>query len=101
MNSRRNWLVSLRPRSNTLFISQGRAVLATARNGFIPPSSHYGLFVNETRMLSSYSYRIDGIEPFPIALSNVEQHSWLGYYILLPPDFPTSPPDQGSGEVPQ
>jgi glycogen debranching enzyme len=101
MNSRRNWLVRLRPRADTLLTSQGRTVLATATTGFIPARSYYGLFSNETRLLSSYACLIDGQEPLPIALSNVEQHSWLGYYIVLPPGFRSARPDQGSGEVPQ
>jgi glycogen debranching enzyme len=44
-----------------------------------------GLFSHQTRLLSCYRYSIDGKTPQPIALSNVEQHSWLGYYGLIPP----------------
>jgi glycogen debranching enzyme len=101
MNFRRNWLVRLRPRSDALLTSQGRTVFVTDRNGFIPAQSRFGLFVNETRLLSSYSYRIDDREPRAVALSNVEQHSWLGYYILLPPGFEAGPEDRGSGRVPE
>jgi len=35
----------------------------------------------------------------PVALSNVEQHSGLGYYIALPPGVETGEPDQGSGQM--
>ena len=60
-----------------------------------------GLFVHETRLLSRYRYLIDGISPQPVALSNVAQHTWLGYYIQLPPGLGPSEPDQGSGQVPE
>src|SRR5205823_2780218 len=64
-------------------------VLATASDGFIPASSQYGLFVEETRLLSSCRYEINGQVPVPVALSNIEQDSWLGYYIILPPGHAT------------
>ena len=97
--SLRNWLVRLRPRWETNYVGQGRTVLATAQNGFVSPLPGQGLFVNETRVLSEYEYRIDGQLPHAIALCNVEQHTWLGYYILLPPGFDAGPPDEGSGQV--
>jgi hypothetical protein len=37
--------------------------------------------------------------PLAVASSNVEQHTWLGYYITVPPGFPSAPEDQGSGQV--
>src|SRR5688572_14877613 len=76
-----NALVRLRPRMDTLYISQNRTVLATDRDGFIRKGPDHGLIVHETRLLSHYQYAIDGKVPYPVALSNVEQHSWLGYYI--------------------
>jgi glycogen debranching enzyme len=95
----RNWLVRLRPRWQTNYVGQGRTVLATAENGFISPAAGQGLFVNETRLLSKYEYRINGNTVQPVALCNVEQHTWLGYYIVLPPGFQPGPPDKGSGQV--
>lgn len=41
---------------------------------------------------------IDGRPPTPVALSNVEQHSWLGYYLAVPPGVPATV-DTGSGQV--
>lgn len=96
----RGSLIRLQPHNDSWFIGQGRTVLRSARNGFIPPDSPYGLFVYETRLLSRHEIQVDGEEPIPVALSNVTQHSWLGYYILLPPGAKPGPPDQGSGEVP-
>lgn len=93
-------LIRLQPHNDSWFMGQGRTVLRTARNGFIPPHTPYGLFVHETRLLSRHEIRINDKPLIPVALSNVSQHSWLGYYILLPPGADPGPPDQGSGEVP-
>ncbi|HKY04541.1 MAG TPA: glycogen debranching N-terminal domain-containing protein [Blastocatellia bacterium] len=93
----RDNLVRLRPRSDTLYTSRSRTVLATERSGFILSGPEHGLFVHQTRLLSKYVYLIDGQQPVANALSNVEQHSWLGYYIALPPGVETGEPDRGSG----
>lgn len=50
-------------------------------------------------MLSRYRYLIDGNPPLPSALSNVEQHRWLGYYIQLLPGIEVPGRDQGSGMI--
>ena len=92
-------LVRLRPRDDTLHVSQGRTVLATGRDGFINGGPEHGLFVHETRLLSRYRHLIDGKPPKPVALSNVEQHSWLGYYIILPPGVEVGERDRGSGQM--
>jgi glycogen debranching enzyme len=90
-------IVCLRPRFDTLYVSEGRTVLATDRDGFISDGADHGLFVHETRLLSRYRYDISGSQLEAVALSNVEQHSWLGYYIALPPGFKTSQPATGEG----
>jgi glycogen debranching enzyme len=90
-------LIRLRPRDDTLYVSQSRTVLATERDGLIADGAEHGLFVHQTRLLSRYRYLIDGSRPHPVALSNVEQHTWLGYYITLPPGVETGEPDAGSG----
>lgn len=87
----------LRPRDDMRYVSRGRTVLATGRDGFVSGGAGHGLFAYQTRLLSRYRYLIDGEEPRPAALSNVEQHSWLGYYITLAPGVDPGPPDQGSG----
>jgi glycogen debranching enzyme len=94
-------LVQLRPRLDTVAVSQGRTVLSIGRDGFISDGAEHGLFVYQTRLLSHYRYLIDGQPPQPNTCSNVEQHSWLGYYITLPPGITTGQKDQGSGQVPQ
>lgn len=98
MNERR-YLVRLRPRPKTLHIGQGRSVFESDRDGLLPPDSAYGFFVHETRLLSRYEYRINDIAPQPIAVSNVCEHSFLGYYVLFPPDRKKAEKDLGSGEM--
>ena len=91
-------LVQLSPRPDTFAVSQGRTVLTTERDGFINDGPECGLFVYQTRLLSLYRYLING-EPWrPVALSNVEQHTWLGYYVALPPGV-REERDHGSGQM--
>ncbi len=63
-------------------MSQGRTVLVTGRNGFVNARQTDGLYVYQTRLLSQYEWRVNGELLRPVALSNVEQHNWLGYYIV-------------------
>jgi glycogen debranching enzyme len=99
MERRYDHLVRLRPRPAQRYVSQGRTVLATGTDGFIDGGPERGLFVHETRMLSRYGYLIDGVTPEPVALSNVAEHTWLGYYICPPPGRGPYEADQGSGQV--
>ncbi|MBA2662428.1 MAG: amylo-alpha-1,6-glucosidase [Bradymonadaceae bacterium] len=89
--------IRLRPRSNQIFISQGRIVMATDADGQIDPDGEQGLFVHETRMLSRHRVLIDGARAMPVALSKVEEHAWLGYYIVRAPGSQQSAVDMGSG----
>ena len=92
-------LVRIRPRSDTLYISHGRTVLATGLDGCIESNEH-GLFVNEEKVISKLRYTIDGNRPIPSVLSSIEQHSFLGYYILTAPGVTLPPKDEGTGQVP-
>jgi glycogen debranching enzyme len=95
----RDALVHLRPWPDILYVSRSRTVLATNTDGFVDGSAGQGLFFHETRLISRYFYRINGELPTAVALSNIEQHSWLGYYVALPPGIPSGPPDTGSGQM--
>jgi glycogen debranching enzyme len=83
----KNSLIRLQPRNEYLYVSRNRSVLVTDRNGFITPDSEMGFFVHQTRLLSLYRYLIDDEEWKSVALSNVRQHEWQGYYIQLPPEL--------------
>ena len=93
-------LVRIDARADTIYVSHGRTVLATRRDGFIDDGIGHGLFVHETRLLSRHRLLIDEQPPLPNVLSNVEQHSWLGYYLASLPGAPPLPRDHGSGQVP-
>ncbi len=93
-------LVRLHPREDSFEVSQGRTVLSTDLNGFIRPGTADGLFVHQTRMLSCYRWNLDGKQPMPVALSNIEQHSWMGYYVQAP-HLQHEFQDRGSGEMEQ
>lgn len=73
-------------------------MLATDREGQIRGDPRHGLFVGETRVLSRYRYLLNRDSPQTVALSNVEQHSWLGYYVTIPPKQ-SWPKDSGSGQM--
>ena len=92
-------LSRLLPRFSTRYVSQSRTVLAAGLDGFVDEGGEHGLFVHQTRLLSRYRWLIDGQQPRPVVLSNVEQHSWLGYYIALPPGVDPGPADTGSGQI--
>jgi glycogen debranching enzyme len=79
--------VRLRPRPDIDYVSNGRTVLATGRNGFLEDFPEQGLFVHETRLLSRYRYGFEGLPLLPVSLSNVEQQSWLGYYAAPHPGY--------------
>jgi glycogen debranching enzyme len=98
-NTAGSYLVKLRPRSEHLQVSQGRTVLVMGRDGFVDPERHDGLFVHQTRLLSRYIWKVNDEDLLPVALSNVEQHNWLGYYIITAPGVKPGPPDEGSGEM--
>jgi glycogen debranching enzyme len=95
----RRRLIRLHPREESFEVSQSRTVLSTDLNGFIREDTVDGLYVHQTRMLSLYQWLVDGRQPMPVALSNVEQHSWMGYYIQQPPGLRSSEQDRGSGEM--
>ena len=73
-------------------------MLATNLDGLIGDFPKHGLFVGETRLLSRYRYFVEGNAPQTVAVSNVEQHSWLGYYISPAPGTQWKR-DTGSGEM--
>jgi len=94
------YLIRLRPRSDSFYVSKNRTVLATDLHGEVGSFPESGLFVYQTRMLSRYRYFINGQPPHPLALSNVHQNTWMGYYIAAPPGLdPDSRPDFGPGRL--
>jgi glycogen debranching enzyme len=93
----RSDLVRLRPRHDALCVGRNFLSLLTDRDGFIRGGSQKGLFVHETRMLSHYHWTVEGEALTPVALSAVDQHTWLGYYVREAPGNERGGGDQGSG----
>src|SRR5690606_8057897 len=60
-----------------------------------------GLFVHRTRLLSRYRCRLGRRKPFPVSESCIEQHRWLGYYIVSarPVDGGDGSPQEASKET--
>ncbi len=74
----------VRPRHSTVYTSRGRTVMATNPDGIISKHKEHGLWVYQSRMLSRYRWLMNGHPPLMVSNSNLEQHSWLGYYITSP-----------------
>src|SRR5579859_627204 len=91
-------LVQIFPGPQTNYTGQGLAVFATNPDGEIHGEPGHGFFVHETRMISRWAYLVNGKAPLRVASSNVEQHSWLGYYGVAPPGLHWAK-DTGSGKV--
>jgi glycogen debranching enzyme len=94
-------LVRLRPRNHLHYISHSRIVWATNRVGVAEGAPEEGLFFSDTRLLSHYKYFVNGIPPDPVALSAIDQQTWMGYYIFFAPGHPEGIPDSGSGMIPK
>ena len=78
-------LIRLRPRPGQNYISQGHSVFLTGNDGFVREDQQEGLLIYQTRTISRYRYLIDGKPLQPVALSQVRQNSWMGYYIAPVP----------------
>lgn len=92
-------LIRIHPRPSEIYASRNFTVLITDLDGIIRGRADTGLYVHETRMLSRLEYQIDGRAPECVASSNIEQHSWMGYYIATPPGYHQSERDRGSGHM--
>ena len=93
----RSDLVRLRPRHDALSMGRNFLSIVTGRDGFLDGGEEHGLFVHETRMLSRYRWLVDGEPLTPVALSDLDQHTWLGYYIREAPGNERGGDDEGSG----
>ncbi|HEY9790254.1 MAG TPA: glycogen debranching N-terminal domain-containing protein [Candidatus Obscuribacterales bacterium] len=74
-------LVCIEPRYSSIYSMQGRTILDCDREGIIGSPSH-GLFFFESRILSRLRYFCNGKPPVLVCCSGVQQHSWMGYYLI-------------------
>lgn len=85
-------LIRLQPRHAAIETSQGRVVLVASTDGTIAAAeAQQGLWVYQTRMLSRYRWLMEGKQPESGGSSNIEQHTWMGYYIQAPPNCRQTP----------
>lgn len=85
-------LIKIRPRAETVQLSRGRTVLVSTLEGEVREDhSLHGLYVYDTRLLSRYSWLMNGKKPEFSVGSNVEQSSWLGYYVQAPENCKETP----------
>ncbi len=85
-------LVQLRPRAQTMQVSRGRTVLVCGLRGDIESDENFeGLYVYEARVLRRYAWLMNGKKPEFSCGSNVQQYSWLGYYIQAPENCKQTP----------
>lgn len=85
-------LIRLHPRPETTQTSQGRIVLVTGPDGIISEEDAFqGLWAYQTCMLSHYCWLLEGKPLVLSASSNVDQHTWMGYYIQAPPNCKDTP----------
>ncbi|MGH9587240.1 MAG: glycogen debranching N-terminal domain-containing protein [Acidobacteriaceae bacterium] len=104
MNEDRPLLIQLDPRGQHFHISQGRTVLITSLEGAIQVQALEGLWVLETRLLSSYAWEVYGKAPTLSVLSATRQNRSLGYYVFAPREcrrrkVPGCDPAQNSVEL--
>ncbi len=91
-NPIRGGLIKIVPRPENVQVSRGRTVLVSALNGNVESDERYdGLYIYETRVLSRYTWLMNGKRPEFSCGSNVDQFSWLGYYIQAPKNCKETP----------
>lgn len=67
-------------------------MLITAPDGMISEENAFQyLWVYQTCMISRYRWLMEGKPLALSASSNVDQHSWMGYYIQTPPNCKETP----------
>lgn len=85
-------LIQLRPRANTVQMSRGRTALVFRQDGVIEHDDPMqGLYIYNTRTLGRYCWRMNGKLPEFSCGSNLEQSSWMGYYIQAPENCKETP----------
>lgn len=77
-------------------MSRGRTALVARSTGVVLDNPHHGLFVYQTRVLGKYRWLMNGKQPEFSCGSNIEQHSWMGYFIQAPQNWKATPPSEAS-----
>jgi glycogen debranching enzyme len=76
--------ILLRVYPELLFAWHGHSLLVTDRAGMLAPDGLQGLYEHDVRLLSRYRLLVHGRPPRLDALSGVDPHSTLAYYVAPP-----------------
>jgi glycogen debranching enzyme len=88
----RGSLIKIRPRADTIQASRGRTALVSDLHGEISPDHAIeGLYIYRTRVLGRYSWLMNGKKPEFSVGSNIDQSSWMGYFIQTPENCKDTP----------
>lgn len=75
-------LIQIQPRAGIVSLSRGRTAFVSQQNGEVDPRCDWhGLYVYEARVLGRYQWFVNGGPPQFSCASNVDQNSWLGYFV--------------------
>jgi glycogen debranching enzyme len=88
----KNSLIKIRPRADTVQVSRGRTALISDLHGDISRDHAVeGLYVYRTRILGRYGWQLNGQKPEFSCGSNLDQSSWMGYFIQAPENCEETP----------
>jgi glycogen debranching enzyme len=84
-NKNNGTLIKIRPRPDMMQTSRGRTSLVTGLDGSVERNrAEEGLYVYDTRLISRYAWLLNRKAPKLSTASNVDQNSWVAYYIQAP-----------------
>jgi hypothetical protein len=85
-------LITIRPRQRTVEISRGRTVLVTDEDVSVAAErADQGVYIYQARVLCRYAWLMNGKRPELSCGLNIEQFSWLGYYVQAPHNWRETP----------
>lgn len=85
-------LVSIRPRNANTHISRGRTVFVSDAHGEVHrDNANEGLYVYDTRVLSRYSWKMNGTRPEFSCGSQIDQSTWMAYFVQSPENCRETP----------
>lgn len=85
-------LIQLRPRPELVSLSRGRTVFVSRIDGRVEKERALeGLYVYNTRVLSTYEWLMNGKMPAFSCGSSIDQSFWMGYYIQTPENCRETP----------
>lgn len=88
-------LITLRPRPETVQLSRGRTALVMRHDGVIRKDRPMeGLYLYNTRFLGCYEWQLNGKSPVFSCGANLDQHTWLAYYIQTPENCKETPTEK-------